>query len=97
MGRCLGKARSRCLTYSAGDYGVFRQSVFHRKHSLVSACDDPNETYDYVVIGGGSGGLASARRAAMYGKKVALIEKGAMGGTCVNVGCVPKKIMWNSV
>ena len=30
-------------------------------------------------------------------KKVALIEMGAMGGTCVNVGCVPKKIMWNSV
>ena len=56
-----------------------------------------DHSYDYVVIGGGSGGLASARRAAMYGKKVALIERGAMGGTCVNVGCVPKKIMWNSV
>ena len=56
-----------------------------------------DHSYDYVVIGGGSGGLASARRAAMHGKKVALIERGAMGGTCVNVGCVPKKIMWNSV
>lgn len=53
------------------------------------------ESFDYVVIGGGSGGLASARRAAKYGAKVALIESGRLGGTCVNVGCVPKKVMWN--
>ncbi|KAG0221381.1 Glutathione reductase [Actinomortierella wolfii] len=51
--------------------------------------------YDYLVIGGGSGGLASARRAASYGAKVGLIEgSGRLGGTCVNVGCVPKKVMW---
>lgn len=54
------------------------------------------EVYDYVVIGGGSGGLASARRAAAHGAKVALIEGGRLGGTCVNVGCVPKKVMWNA-
>ena len=54
------------------------------------------ERLDYLVIGGGSGGLASARRAASYGARVALIESGALGGTCVNVGCVPKKIMWNA-
>ncbi|GMI35853.1 hypothetical protein TeGR_g7055 [Tetraparma gracilis] len=52
--------------------------------------------YDYVVLGGGSGGIASARRAAAHGAKVALVEKGALGGTCVNVGCVPKKVMWNA-
>jgi glutathione reductase (NADPH) len=52
--------------------------------------------YDYLVIGGGSGGLASARRAAQHGASVALIERGRLGGTCVNVGCVPKKIMWNA-
>ncbi|KAG0238488.1 hypothetical protein B0O80DRAFT_392765 [Mortierella sp. GBAus27b] len=53
--------------------------------------------YDYLVIGGGSGGLASARRAASYGAKVGLIEgSGRLGGTCVNVGCVPKKVMWNT-
>lgn len=52
--------------------------------------------YDYIVLGGGSGGLASARRAAQYGAKVLLIEAGALGGTCVNVGCVPKKMMWNA-
>ena len=50
--------------------------------------------FDYLVIGGGSGGIASARRAASHGAKVGLIEKGTIGGTCVNVGCVPKKIMW---
>lgn len=50
--------------------------------------------YDYIVIGGGSGGIASANRAAMYNKSCALVEAGAIGGTCVNVGCVPKKVMW---
>ena len=79
MYRCLGKTRGRRLIYLASDCGISRQSVFHRAFTA-SASDDANETYDYVVIGGGSGGLASARRAAMYGKKVALIEKGAMGG-----------------
>jgi glutathione reductase (NADPH) len=52
--------------------------------------------YDYLVIGGGSGGIASARRAASYGVKTAVIESGRLGGTCVNVGCVPKKVMWNT-
>lgn len=52
--------------------------------------------YDYIAIGGGSGGIASVNRAAMYGKKCALIEMGDIGGTCVNVGCVPKKVMWYS-
>lgn len=51
--------------------------------------------FDYIAIGGGSGGIASANRAAMYGKKVALIEAKDLGGTCVNVGCVPKKVMWH--
>jgi glutathione reductase (NADPH) len=50
--------------------------------------------YDLLVIGGGSGGLAHAQRAAEYGAKAAAIESGRLGGTCVNVGCVPKKVMW---
>mgnify|MGYP003362123697 CR=1 FL=1 len=50
--------------------------------------------YQYLVIGGGSGGVASARRAASYGASALVIESKAMGGTCVNVGCVPKKVMW---
>jgi glutathione reductase (NADPH) len=52
--------------------------------------------YDYIAIGGGSGGIASINRAAMYGKKCALIEAKELGGTCVNVGCVPKKVMWHA-
>ena len=55
-----------------------------------------SDKYDYelLAIGGGSGGLSVAERAAAYGKKCAVIESGKIGGTCVNVGCVPKKIMW---
>lgn len=52
--------------------------------------------YDLIVIGGGSGGIASARRAAQHGKKVLLFEGARLGGTCVNVGCVPKKVMFNA-
>ena len=51
-------------------------------------------SFDLLVIGGGSGGLAHAQRAAEYGARVAVIESGRLGGTCVNVGCVPKKVMW---
>ena len=55
------------------------------------------EHFDYLVIGAGSGGIASAKRAAqVHGKKVAVVERGALGGTCVNVGCVPKKVMFNA-
>ncbi|TYK65752.1 glutathione-disulfide reductase [Colwellia echini] len=50
--------------------------------------------FDYISIGGGSGGIASANRAAKLGKKAAVIEAKYIGGTCVNVGCVPKKAMW---
>lgn len=52
-----------------------------------------HDLYDLVVIGGGSGGMGAARRAASYGARVALIEETSrLGGTCVNVGCVPKKV-----
>lgn len=52
-------------------------------------------TYDYdlFVIGGGSGGIATARRAAQYGAKVGVAESHQLGGTCVNRGCIPKKLM----
>src|SRR6476661_3327315 len=54
------------------------------------------EQFDLLTIGGGSGGVATSNRAAQYGARCVLIERGRMGGTCVNVGCVPKKIMWSA-
>ncbi|WP_433851901.1 glutathione-disulfide reductase [Stenotrophomonas nitritireducens] len=51
-------------------------------------------SFDVVVLGGGSGGLAAAFRAASHGASVAMLEPALLGGTCVNVGCVPKKAMW---
>lgn len=56
---------------------------------MTTQCD-----YDLIVLGGGSGGLAAAFRAAQHGQRVAMLEPGELGGTCVNVGCVPKKAMW---
>ncbi|MDO6459203.1 glutathione-disulfide reductase [Granulosicoccaceae sp. 1_MG-2023] len=52
------------------------------------------EHYDLIAIGAGSGGLSVANRAASYGARVAVVESGRLGGTCVNRGCVPKKVMW---
>ena len=48
--------------------------------------------YDLIVIGAGSGGVRAARMSASFGAKVAIVEKQYLGGTCVNVGCVPKKL-----
>jgi len=53
-----------------------------------------SKVFDFIVVGGGSGGLGAARRAASYGAKVAIVENSRLGGTCVNKGCVPKKVMF---
>ena len=53
-----------------------------------------NDHFDLIALGAGSGGMAVAKQAAQLGKRVAIIEPGRLGGTCVNQGCVPKKIMW---
>lgn len=50
--------------------------------------------FDLITIGGGSGGLAVAQQAAQYGARCAVVEPNRLGGTCVNSGCVPKKVMW---
>lgn len=55
-----------------------------------------SQVFDLISVGGGSGGLACAQRAAEHGAKTAVIEPHRLGGTCVNVGCVPKKVMWNA-
>jgi glutathione reductase (NADPH) len=52
------------------------------------------ESFDLIALGAGSGGLSVVQRAADYGARCAVIEAGRLGGTCVNVGCVPKKLMW---
>ncbi len=52
-----------------------------------------NYDYDLLIIGAGSGGVRTARRAAAYGAKVAICEQNALGGTCVNAGCIPKKLL----
>ena len=52
--------------------------------------------YDVVVIGGGPGGYAAAIRASQLGAKVALVEAGEIGGTCVNRGCIPTKVWQHS-
>ena len=56
-----------------------------------------NVVYDLVVIGGGPGGYVCAIRAAQLGLKVACIEsRGSLGGTCLNVGCIPSKALLHS-
>ena len=55
-----------------------------------------SKAYDLIALGGGSAGLAAAQRAAEYGTRALVIERGPLGGTCVNVGCVPKKVMWHA-
>jgi len=51
-----------------------------------------SHAFDFLVIGGGSGGVRAARMAAQLGARVAIAEAAALGGTCVNVGCIPKKL-----
>ena len=55
---------------------------------------ESKKEYDLIVIGAGSGGLAAAQRAAEHKQRVAIIEMDQLGGTCVNRGCIPKKIYW---
>src|SRR5499425_2059459 len=80
QGRHCSGPHIRCVSWITWDAGACEGAM--------------TENYDLIVIGGGSGGLAAAQRAAEYGAKVVLAEPGRLGGTCVNVGCVPKKIMW---
>ena len=49
--------------------------------------------YDFLIIGAGTSGMAAAKKAAEYGAKVGIIEQEKVGGTCLNRGCTPKKLM----
>ena len=67
---------------------------------MSDCCTSPNietDTFDLVVIGAGSAGFSAAITAADEGARVALVGYGAIGGTCVNVGCVPSKTMIRAV
>jgi len=88
----LSKQSRPVSTATAGK----QRPAFVRRSLLSMSTTQVEYDFDYLVIGAGSGGIASARRAASYGAKVAVVEGGRLGGTCVNVGCVPKKVMWNA-
>jgi ribulose 1,5-bisphosphate synthetase/thiazole synthase len=83
-------------TRATSSFEPFEISILNKLHPFPKKVKMSKQTYDYLVLGAGSGGIASARRAASYGAKVAIIEQGRYGGTCVNVGCVPKKVMYNA-
>ncbi|XP_053734772.1 glutathione reductase, mitochondrial isoform X2 [Synchiropus splendidus] len=87
----LWKNRGWCAALSL----AFARHKTARMASNASPAADTTR-FDFLVIGGGSGGLAGARRAAELGASAAVIESNKLGGTCVNVGCVPKKVMWNA-
>ncbi|KAJ1451894.1 hypothetical protein M885DRAFT_528486 [Pelagophyceae sp. CCMP2097] len=94
----MGKTALACLLSAVGSRALQARSgsARHLRRGAHIRMSSTEKHFDYLVIGGGSGGIASAKRAASYGKKVAVVEKARLGGTCVNVGCVPKKCMWNA-
>src|ERR1700710_2064553 len=61
-------------------------------HATSSGSDGPSYEFDLFVIGAGSGGVRAARMAAQRGVRVAVVDAAALGGTCVNLGCIPKKL-----
>jgi len=92
--RSQGTTRKLLIRPKFGQQHQMMSTEAHQMEDLSTSKQERH--FDYLVIGAGSGGIASARRAATYGKKVGIIESGRLGGTCVNVGCVPKKVMWNA-
>src|SRR5271155_1698932 len=88
--RDLSRSTPFAASYQPGQYIIAFYLPFGTEFTV------SDQAFDLLSIGGGSGGLACAQRAAEYGAKAAVIESQRLGGTCVNVGCVPKKVMWNA-
>src|SRR5690606_10475424 len=65
-------------------------------HDVNRGRSQMSEQFDLIAIGGGSGGIAASLRAARHGARCALVADAALGGTCVHLGCVPKKILWHA-
>lgn len=100
----LRASQLKCVTVTKNKVS-FQGLAWYSLRSIsrvTTAVTPSNYEYDLVVIGGGSGGLACAKEAVQYGIKVAVLDyvtpsprgsKWGLGGTCVNVGCIPKKLM----
>ncbi|KAJ8398922.1 hypothetical protein AAFF_G00418300 [Aldrovandia affinis] len=93
MARIIPYTQATLCTFQRSLYFPSRYSAPILSRTMAS---DSVTRFDFLVIGGGSGGLAGARRAAELGATSAVVESHKLGGTCVNVGCVPKKVMWNT-
>ena len=78
---CTSILNSLTINYTARTHSRFIVSESEKTNMAETFA----KVYDYLVVGGGSGGLASARRAASYGVKTAVIEHGPLGGTCVSI------------
>jgi len=87
-------AAAPAIAFGLAVGGGINARTAQSSRSFARGTVDMAEHFEYLVIGGGSGGIASARRAAAHGAKVGVIERQRLGGTCVNVGCVPKKVMF---
>lgn len=79
------------VNYKAGE-----AEVIHQQKSSVVGDDEGDYDYDFIVVGSGGGAFSAAIKAVEYGAKVAMIERGTIGGTCVNIGCVPSKTLLRS-
>ncbi len=95
--RAAGEVTDALLVQAVQEAG-YRAAVRERKllEEGVPRAEE-GEAVDLVVIGGGSAGFAAAIRGAELGARVVLVERGVMGGTCVNVGCVPSKALIRAV
>ena len=93
--------KARVLTEKSVPRAVLAAAIASRGYKVVDASTRPvgiepassGADFDLVIVGGGSAAFAAAIRASDLGARTAIVERGALGGTCVNVGCVPSKTM----